>query len=646
VSTANIMASTSPKATRTQAQTPVRGRGRGRPRLYARGTSSAARRKISSSAVTKNVETTPSSSRRRPVYQNGYRPGGAGGGGRYIHPVTGEDIPAYIYKEIIKSGDKVFTGSPSRRAPPLPLPNMPPPGSDGYKPREERPFKDFHPGFELEQTLVVFTSQQIDGEIFATTVPEKQVRLLDAKEEEDARKEDAVLQAEESQSGTSIHDGAGQPTSGYISSPSKQPDAASPVSTNGVSLAISHTAAGDVMMGGVNGTEMSTYTFPPGSVNSSMNGSLLDPALAALTPPPLLPVDPMMVAIDPALVDPPPPPAQTQTPAATPTDGPLKEEQMDLDPTPPPAQVAAALESGTPSKRGHSDVPTLASLRAHRATAGKPPPRSLPPPSQARRRPQPNQYTVQHQEKLNLHVPSFRKIQPFSTSEARYGGGSSSKRARGRPSSGSATASSSEPFKLSPEMIAIGYQSTSKFQCPETLIRDKLDITIDEELGAAEQDLVEYDMDEQDDKWLTTYNSHRARGESGVGKDVAISRELFEFAMTKIEKEWINLERKMPKIQAKPHGPGTSYRRRISRGEGEDEDDGSEDSKCAICDDGECENANAIVFCDGCNLAVHQECYGVPYIPEGQWFCRKCQQIPQQTAVCFYSDFLFGGNFG
>jgi NuA3 HAT complex component NTO1 len=34
------------------------------------------------------------------------------------------------------------------------------------------------------------------------------------------------------------------------------------------------------------------------------------------------------------------------------------------------------------------------------------------------------------------------------------------------------------------------------------------------------------------------------------------------------------------------------------------------------------------------------DCYGVPYIPEGQWLCRKCTVSPEIPVVSAYSPFF------
>lgn len=48
------------------------------------------------------------------------------------------------------------------------------------------------------------------------------------------------------------------------------------------------------------------------------------------------------------------------------------------------------------------------------------------------------------------------------------------------------------------------------------------------------------------------------------------------------------------------------------------------DLDCCVCFFTNTEDTNPIVFCDSCNVAVHQECYGISKIPEGDYFCDLC----------------------
>eukprot|EP00956_Cyclotella_meneghiniana_P001632 scaffold1804_cov66-Cyclotella_meneghiniana.AAC.8 len=48
------------------------------------------------------------------------------------------------------------------------------------------------------------------------------------------------------------------------------------------------------------------------------------------------------------------------------------------------------------------------------------------------------------------------------------------------------------------------------------------------------------------------------------------------------------------------------------------------DAVCDVCWDGEVTPENQIIFCDACNVAVHQGCYGIDKVPSGNYFCHTC----------------------
>lgn len=49
-------------------------------------------------------------------------------------------------------------------------------------------------------------------------------------------------------------------------------------------------------------------------------------------------------------------------------------------------------------------------------------------------------------------------------------------------------------------------------------------------------------------------------------------------------------------------------------------DDGLPEDSCACCLDGAVYEDDEIVFCDKCDVACHQKCYGIARIPKGNWY--------------------------
>ncbi|KAK3294809.1 origin recognition complex subunit 4 C-terminus-domain-containing protein [Chaetomium fimeti] len=63
-----------------------------------------------------------------------------------------------------------------------------------------------------------------------------------------------------------------------------------------------------------------------------------------------------------------------------------------------------------------------------------------------------------------------------------------------------------------------------------------------------------------------------------------------------------------------------------------DESEEEDDEVCAICSKPDSKAPNEIVFCDNCDMPVHQQCYGLAEVPEGDWICRNCSQEDATSA--------------
>lgn len=105
-----------------------------------------------------------------------------------------------------------------------------------------------------------------------------------------------------------------------------------------------------------------------------------------------------------------------------------------------------------------------------------------------------------------------------------------------------------------------------------------------------------------DQEWLDALNAERKKEQLDK-----ISYEAFEIVMDRLEKEWFDLVGDEPLF----HLFSNLLWLQTKNIPKPDLALPSEDSTCAICDDSEGENTNAIVFCDGCNLAVHQGLCGL-----------------------------------
>lgn len=199
--------------------------------------------------------------------------------------------------------------------------------------------------------------------------------------------------------------------------------------------------------------------------------------------------------------------------------------------------LEAALRAQQAAPNGDSNSPRAGAVNGTYATpkrrVGRPPRKldsmlnGLGSPPAPRITPLP---TINPKEKLNLPKPACRQVDPFKAFEEGDG---------------------VKVNYVDRAMANIGYQESEIFikpersliRLPEGSIEEDLDLTLksdgDGPNNAVALGRVEYDMDEQDDRWLEQVNAQRR--EEGIEP---IKPAIFEVTITQIEKEWHALEKR------------------------------------------------------------------------------------------------------
>jgi hypothetical protein len=103
------------------------------------------------------------------------------------------------------------------------------------------------------------------------------------------------------------------------------------------------------------------------------------------------------------------------------------------------------------------------------------------------------------------------------------------------------------------------------------------------------------------------------------GKEVAFN--VFEILIDRLEKEL------MIRLEASQGGGHSSSERLGVRGLNTNAEPVTiDETVCAVCQYDDSYDDNLIIVCDGCDVAVHQICYGVKKVPTGPWLCDPCSQ--------------------